>query len=202
MSFVETLSLATVVDTAEDSQAVDDRMSRLQSAFASCCDGLYRFLLVRVGCRRDVADDLLQQTCCIAAGKSFVPQAGGDCEAWLFGIARNVLRKHRRAERSRGTVLPLMDADGGRALVDAMESGPLPAAVLERGEATARLLSAVTALPSAEQRLVFAFYFDGRSHAEIADATGVTPKSVETRLYRIRRRLRDLLVNPTKEGGP
>lgn len=198
---MEALSLVAVVDATDPVDVVDDPKRRLQSAFQACCDGLYRFILVRVGGRHDVADDLLQQTCCIAAGKSLVPSARGDCEAWLFGIARNVVRKHWRSERTRGGVFPLLDADGGGELVHAMESGPLPAAALEHGEATTRLLAAVTALPSADQRLVFAFYFDGCSHADIADANGVTPKSIEAKLYRIRRRLRDLLANPTKEGG-
>jgi RNA polymerase sigma-70 factor (ECF subfamily) len=197
---VESVSLAPAVDATGRLKVADDHNSRLQPAFAACCDGLYRFLLVRVGGRRDVADDLLQQTCFIAAGKSRIPVAANELEPWLFGIARNVLRKHWRREKTRGRAMPLLDADGGRALVEAMESGPLPAAVFDRRETTTRLLAAVTALPASEQRMVFAFYFEGRSHADIADAIGVTPKSVESRLYRIRRRLRDLLMHPTKEG--
>ncbi len=197
---MEALSLAPVVATADTTEPADVRRNRLQDAFSSCCDGLYRFILVRVGGRRDVADDLIQQTCFIAAGKTRLPD-GKDCEAWLFGIARNLVRKHWRSERARGRTVPLLDAEHGRALVDAMESGPLPAEVLESDEAATRLLAAVTSLPAAQQRLVFAFYFQGRSHAEIANDSGVTPKGVETKLYRIRRRLRALLCEPKKEGG-
>lgn len=197
---MEALSLAPVVATADTTEPADVQRNRLQDAFSSCCDGLYRFILVRVGGRRDVADDLIQQTCFIAAGKTRLP-GGKDCEAWLFGIARNLVRKHWRSERARGRTVPLLDDEHGRALVDAMESGPLPAEVLESDEAATRLLAAVTSLPAAQQRLVFAFYFQGRSHAEIANDSGVTPKGVETKLYRIRRRLRALLCEPKKEGG-
>jgi len=197
---VEAVSLAPVVVAADTTEPADVRRNRLQDAFSSCCDALYRFILVRVGGHRDVADDLLQQTCFVAAGKSRLPD-GEDCEAWLFGIARNLVRKHWRSERARGRAVPLLDAEHGAALVDALESGPLPAEVLESDEAATRLLAAVTSLPAAEQRLVFAFYFQGRSHAEIGNDTGVSPKGVETKLYRIRRRLRALLCEPEKEGG-
>lgn len=192
---MEALSLAPVVVAAETTESADDRRNRLQDAFSSCCDGLYRFILVRVGGQRDAADDLLQQTCFVAAGKSRLPD-GDECEAWLFGIARNLVRKHWRTQKVRGKTLPLLDAEPGAALLDAMESGPLPAEVLESDEAATRLLAAVTALSADDQRLVFAFYFQGRPHTDIAEETGASAKGVETRLYRIRRRLRALLCEP------
>jgi len=196
---VEAVSLAPVVVAAEITEPCDVRRDRLQDAFSSCCDGLYRYILVRVGGRRDVADDILQQTCCIAAEKHRLPKRE-ECEAWLFGIARNLVRKHWRGQRLHGRTVPWLDAEQGVALLDAMESGPLPAEVLESDEAATRLLAAVTSLPAAEQQLVFAFYFQGRSHAEIADDTDMSAKGVETKLYRIRRRLRALICEPEKEG--
>lgn len=198
---MEALSLAPVVASTDTTETADVRRTRLEDVFMSCCDGLYRYILVRVSGRRDVADDLLQQTCCVAAGRLRLPDDSGECEAWLFGIARNLIRKHWRRERTRGRTVPLFDAQEGAALVDAMESGPLPAEVLERDNVATRLLTAVTSLPSSDQELVFAFYFQGRSHIEISNDIGVTPKSVETRLYRIRKRLRALLREPEKEGG-
>ena len=74
-----------------------------------------------------------------------------------------------------------------------MESRPLPPDVVARKELGHQLLLAVTALPASEQQLVFAFYFEGRSQAEIASDLGVTVKSIETRLYRTRQRLRTIL---------
>lgn len=201
---MEALSLAPMADLPDTADAVessDVRRNRLQRVFASCCDGLYRYLLVRVG-SRDAADDLLQQACFIAAGKRRLPEALDECEAMLFGIAKNLVKKHWRRERVRGRHVPLLDVDaaGGAALVEAMDSGPLPSGTLESGETARRLQLAVTMLPSSQQHLVYAFYFQGRSHTEIASARGVTPKSVETQLYRIRARLRALLKDPKKEG--
>ena len=48
-------------------------------------------------------------------------------------------------------------------------------------------------LGRADQDLFYAFYRSGRSHACIATELGTTTKSVESRLYRLRTRLRAAL---------
>ncbi|MEE8169522.1 MAG: sigma-70 family RNA polymerase sigma factor [Phycisphaerae bacterium] len=168
----------------------------LQQAFAHCCDGLYRFVLVRVGGDRHAADDLLQQTCATAAGHARPPTQADECEAWLRGIARNLIRRHWRQRRRDNGHVPLEDAAGSRRLAEDMASRPLPPEILSLKESLDQLLLAVTALPSADQRLIFEFYFDGRLQADIAHTMGVTRKTIETRLYRARRQLRAILQGP------
>ena len=56
-----------------------------------------------------------------------------------------------------------------------------------------QLMLAVSALDDDEQWLLFAIYRHGRGQAEVADDLGVTAKSVESRLYRLRARLRQML---------
>lgn len=170
-----------------------ERRRHIRHVFEVCSDALYRFILVRVGGSRDVADDLLQQTCFVAAGHRRIPQEDEACEAWMRGIARNLIKKHWRQLKRRNGQIGLSDAVLSAKLADAMESGPLPADQLVRDETVGQLLLAVTSLPAADQRLVFAYYFDGCSQAEIAESSGVTPKSIETQLYRIRGRLRAIL---------
>jgi RNA polymerase sigma-70 factor (ECF subfamily) len=82
-----------------------------------------------------------------------------------------------------------------------MESRPLPDESLIKSEFIEQLLLAVTSLPADVQRLVFAFYFEGRSYAGIAEELGMTAKSVETRLYRARGRLRAILRDIEREGS-
>jgi RNA polymerase sigma-70 factor (ECF subfamily) len=76
----------------------------------------------------------------------------------------------------------------------------LPEESLARDESVQQLLLAVTSLPADQQRLVFAFYFEERSYAAIADELGVTVKGVETRLYRARARLREVLAGVERSG--
>lgn len=184
---------ATEVEFARSANDDAGRKSRLCRVFEATADGLYRFILVRVGGNRDSADELLQQTCHEAAKSRRLPQDDNECESWLFGVARNLIRKHWRTtgrDRERCT---LEDSATARQLAEDMEARPLPEETLSRRETGHQLLLSVTRLPAEEQRLVFAFYFEGRSCAEIADELRLTPKSVEMRLYRVRHRLRSML---------
>jgi RNA polymerase sigma-70 factor (ECF subfamily) len=165
----------------------------LQRVFASAADGLYRFILVRSGGDRSTAEDLLQQTCCVAAGHERVPRRAAKCEAWLFGIARNLIREHWRKNARSARSVTMHNADLSRKLLDQMESGPLPEEVLRDRESAEQLLRAVTAMSAADQHLIFAFYFQGRSQTDIAAEVGTSSRGVETRLYRARRRLKDAL---------
>lgn len=174
----------------------------LRQVFAECNEALYRFILVRVRGRRDAADDLLQQTCYEAARHPRPPAGRDQCEAWLRGIAKNLIRRHRRRLKRRAGLVPLEDAAVAGQLADDLESHPLPEDVLIKEESVAQLLLAVTSLSAADQRLVAAYYFEGRSQADIARAVQVTEKTIETRLYRVRGRLRAALQNVGKPGEP
>jgi RNA polymerase sigma-70 factor (ECF subfamily) len=165
----------------------------LRRTFDICADGLYRFILVRTGGDRDAADELLQQACLEAARSRRRLLDDAERESFLFGIARNLVRKHWRRMKRRGVSLPNHDGELGSRLASQLEAGPIAPEVLARGEAVTQLMLAITALPSADQHLVFAHYFDGRSHVEIAAEMSSTTKSIESRLYRIRTRLRAML---------
>lgn len=161
--------------------------------FSARCDAIYAFIVVRVGGDRHAADDLLQQTCYEAVRKRRVPKPDDACEAWLFGIARNLVRKHWRTQKRRGVVLPLEDHDSGRNIVEKMQAGALSAESISDPGMVTQLMLAITSLPAAEQQLIFAFYFDGRSQQQIAEDQNTTAKSIEARLYRLRSRLRGKL---------
>jgi RNA polymerase sigma-70 factor (ECF subfamily) len=67
-----------------------------------------------------------------------------------------------------------------------------------RSELQDQLLSAMAELPQDDQWLLYLFYRHSRTRGEIAAELGVTEKSVETRLYRARGRLRELLSEQAK----
>ncbi len=188
----------TVVPTAQTTGTItyhEASADRLRRVFSARCDAIYGFIVVRVGGDRHVADDLLQQTCYEAARKTHAPAPDDACEAYLFGIARNLVRKHWRTQKRRGVVLPLEDHDSGRNIVEKMQAGDLSAESISDPEMLTQLMLAITSLPSEDQRLIFAFYFDGRSQQQIAEDQNTTAKSVEAKLYRLRSRLRERLQN-------
>ena len=87
-----------------------DATSPLERAFDRGADALYRFILVRVARRRDVADDLLQQTCCIAFQQNRVFADDDECESWMRGIARNLVKAHWRSVKKHNGRIDLEDA--------------------------------------------------------------------------------------------
>lgn len=178
-----------------------DGQPLLARIFTDAGDALYRFILVRVRGDRDAAADLLQQTCCEAVRHRRYPADAGECEAWLRGIARNLVRRHWRRLRRTPVRLRLDDTDLGPRLAEDLATRPLPLDELIRAEVTEQLLLAVTSLSAAEQELVFAYYFDGRAQAEIARELGVSEKSVECRLSRVRGKLRTALRDSERSGA-
>ena len=190
---MEAASIVAGVEPIVSVQSSSDRQERLLRVFHRGSDALYRFILVRVYGDRDAADELLQQTCHEAARSRKMPDDDTECEAWLRGIARNLIRRHWRRTKKQRRNLRLEDAELSRQLVEDMEARPLPPDLLVREESARQLLRALTTLPAADQQLLLAFYFDGRSQANIAQESSVSAKSVEMRLYRARTRLREQL---------
>jgi RNA polymerase sigma factor (sigma-70 family) len=180
----------------------DDRRDTLRRVFERSAPGLYRFIYVRVGRDRHAADDLLQQTCCEAARHRRPPIDHDECEAWLRGVARNLIRRHWRTAKRWSGSSSLVDTALAERLADDLESRPLPVDALIKQESIAQLLLAITSLAAADQELILGFYFDGRSQAAIARDLNTSEKSVESRLYRARGRLRSALRNLERSGGP
>lgn len=195
---MDSVSVATAIEPPEEWAFHDDPHERLRRVFSNVADGLYRFILVRVGGHRATAEDLLAEACCVAVQNTNLPEGNAACEAWLFGVARNLVRKHWRRIKQRPGHVSIDDAAGSRQLVEAMESHTLPVDVLTQKESVTRMMAAITSLPATDQRLVFDYYFDGRAQDAIAKELGVTAKSIETKLYRIRGRLRAILRDPER----
>jgi RNA polymerase sigma-70 factor (ECF subfamily) len=187
---------------ARDNAGTSGSRAVVRRAFLRSADGLYRYLLVRVRGDRELADELLQQTCVEASKSQRPPRDDAQCEAWLRGIARNLVRRHWRKLRRQPGCVPLESPEAARRLVDDLESRPLPLDTLIREEAVTQLMLAVTSLSASDQRLIFAHYFERRSQAEIARELSVSEKGVESRLYRLRGRLRAALRNVKGSGEP
>jgi RNA polymerase sigma-70 factor (ECF subfamily) len=160
-----------------------------QAAFQLIYDATARPLwayLLRVSGRRDVADDLLQETYCRFLGRKVGELAMSEAEtrSYLFRIATNLLRDRWR----RGDSALDGDSDSDNEL--AVEDDP--AAKLD----VRRMMQALK--PRARQLLWLA-YVEGMSHAEIAKATGLSALSIRLLLFRARRHAAELLRPDTME---
>jgi RNA polymerase sigma-70 factor (ECF subfamily) len=138
---------------------------------------LWAYARARTG-RREAAEEVVQEVWMVAVRRiaDFDPSRA-PFEAWVKGIAANVLRNRFRAARR---------APKEGSLQHEPVAAEPPAA--ETGDE--RLSLALTELPWAYQQVLRAKYAEHLSVAQIAERTGRTPKSVESLLSRAREALR------------
>jgi RNA polymerase sigma-70 factor (ECF subfamily) len=148
---------------------------------------LHRYLVRRLG--PDEAESMVGEVFRIAFEKRHTYDlVRPTARPWLYGIATNLLAKHRRREARRihavarlaADRLPAVDfADGVSVAVDASERWP-------------RVADAVIALPGPERDALVLHVWEGLSYEEVADALSVPIGTVRSRLNRARGRLSEL----------
>jgi RNA polymerase sigma-70 factor (ECF subfamily) len=142
---------------------------------------------MRIVRRHDVADDVVQDAFLRAYQALDRFDRQRPFGPWICRIAANLAVNHVRSPQAREEGLP-----EGLADAPSLEAGPL-VGVLET-EGRAALDTAMERL-SPEQRAVFVLrVFEELSYQEIADALGISPGTVMSRLSRARERLRDALT--------
>jgi RNA polymerase sigma factor (sigma-70 family) len=151
---------------------------------------LLRFLVRRVG--PDAADGLVGESFRIA----FERRAAYDCtrpsaRPWLYGIATNVLAKHRRAEARRLAALARLPLrPGGEAPALALDDQVV--AQVDARELWPRVAATIAALPPGERDALLLYAWEDLGYEDIAAALGIPVGTVRSRLNRARRRLREV----------
>jgi len=148
---------------------------------------LHRYLVRRLG--PDEAESMVGEVFRIAFEKRHTydlvrPMA----RPWLYGIATNLVAKHRRREARRMHAVarlaaqrlpPVDDADQVSAAVDAAERWQ-------------RVAQALTSLSEPERDALVLHVWEALSYDDVAAALGVPVGTVRSRIHRARRRLHEL----------
>ena len=138
------------------------------------------YLARRAG--KEAAEELLGEVWLAAfASRSTYDRAFPDARPWLFGVARNTLRRHWRSMRPED---PVSDLAGLESLAD-----PWPA-VDERVDIDALLRSALLGLRSVEREVLTLVVWDDLSVVEAARALGIPSGSAYRHLHQARQALR------------
>jgi RNA polymerase sigma factor (sigma-70 family) len=168
--------------------------ARFRDVFERYYDDIRRYLQRRAGL--DAGEELAAQT----FEEAFKARARFDLDResarpWLVGIASNLLRHHFRAEAARLRALersawmaPSMSAEDPEARLDAQAVAP----------AIVRVLAEMN---PGERDVLLLFAWMDLSYQEIADALGVPPGTVRSRLHRARARLREPASGAVAIGG-
>ena len=144
---------------------------------------IYRFVLVLARGDENGAREVCQAAFIKVARHLKVFDNERALWAWLCTLARNAFIDFHRAQQRRNRLVPMDE---------------LPPAVTSEVDSTNQLSEllrdAMTALPPHERELLQAVYVDGRPLQELADASAQTYKAVESRLARLRQKLKKQLL--------
>jgi RNA polymerase sigma factor (sigma-70 family) len=153
---------------------------------------IQRYAVRRLG--QDAADDIVAETFLLAfRQRDCYDHTRADARPWLYGIATNLIGRHRRAEIRMYRALARTGAD------PVME--PFTDRIDDRVSASSasRLLAAALArLPEEHRDTLLLVAWGGLSYEEVATALGVPVGTVRSRLSRARSKLRRTLdgLNP------
>lgn len=163
-------------------------MSRLQAGDAAAFDEvhgqlnarLFSFLL-RLSRRRDVAEDLLEETWLrlVTHAKRLRPDTR--LAPWLFTVARNLYISHQRSR--------LLEETHASSLIGLWPCGSRRLSPFEEtatNETERRVEAALATLPAAYREVLLLVGVEGLRPVDAADVCGISPEALRQRLSRAR----------------
>ena len=173
-----------------DSEAIVGGLARGDTrAFDAAYDrhraALHAFL-VRLSGSTALAEDLLQETWLRLARHCRELSPDTELRAWLFTVARNLYRSHRRwavLDAGRLRELGLLPA----------KSAPSPFESTAESEARRELEAALADLPLEHREVLLLCSVSGFEPSEAAGILGISPEATRQRLARARAKMRERL---------
>jgi RNA polymerase sigma-70 factor (ECF subfamily) len=148
---------------------------------ANHADALYGYVRLRLAPRTEQADDVVQEVFLAAWQRIGSFRGESPLRAWLLGIARHKIEDVYRQRLREPDPLPEDDGPGETPT----DTGFLDDAI-DRRRLRARATAVLNELPEAYSTVLLWRYWEHRSTAEMAAATGKTEKAVERLLSRAR----------------
>jgi RNA polymerase sigma-70 factor (ECF subfamily) len=181
------------MDREREQQLVDGLRLGDSTAFDAVYDAfnspLYNFL-ARLTNRRDVAEDLLEETWLRLVVHAPRLRPDTRLAPWLFTVAR-----HLHVSHCRSRLLENTHATGLLGLWPSGREEPSPLVAAEASEAEQRVLQALASLPLRHREALLLVSVDELQPSEAAAVCGVSPETMRQRLRRARvllaRRLSD-----------
>ncbi len=178
------------MDRETDAAVIADSHERpvsFAAVFDRHFDAVHRYLARRVG--TDVADDLAADAFLTAFRlRDRYDPSHEDARPWLFGIATNLVRHHRRSEVRRLRAYERIEIDRNPDLDEERLAGRADAA-----QAVGRIAGALRRIPDGERDALLLLAWADLTYGEIARALDLPIGTVRSRIHRARARLRELL---------
>ncbi|MFD3589080.1 RNA polymerase sigma factor [Streptomyces sp. NPDC058683] len=171
-----------------------DEPEQFAMLFDRYADAVHRYAARRLG--PEAAEDLMAETFITAFQRRHTYDlARADARPWLFGIATNLVGRHRRAEARRFKAL-------SRLPEPVVHEEPVADRAVARAGATGvrrELAAALGGLSARHRDVVLLVAWADLDYEEAAEALGVPVGTIRSRLHRARGRLREALggTDPT-----
>jgi RNA polymerase sigma-70 factor (ECF subfamily) len=164
-----------------------DRPVEFGAIFDRHASALRRYVVRRLGPAE--SEDVVGEVFRIAFERrgSYDP-ARPSARPWLYGIATNLVARHRRREARR--IRAVAKLAGTRVADD--DHAEAVSGLLDAHDRWTRLAEVVTSLPEGELDVLVLHVWEGLSYEDIAVAVDVPVGTVRSRLHRARGRLREL----------
>jgi RNA polymerase sigma-70 factor (ECF subfamily) len=164
--------------------------ARFQSLFREHRDAMWAYCYRRLA-SDDVADAVGEVYLTVWRKIDRAP-VGDEALPWMYGVARNVVRNSYRSTSRRSRLHQ-------KAATVRHESPETPETQIVRNERDDAILAALGRLTPRDQELVRLRTWEELSHAQIATVTGLSVRSVESKLARSRKKLERLLDVPSSD---
>jgi RNA polymerase sigma-70 factor (ECF subfamily) len=160
---------------------------RFELLFQRHAPAIQRYVVRRLGV--DASDDIVSETFLLAfRQRAGYDTARGNVLPWLYGIATNLLGRHRRDEIRLYRALARTGTDPVIApFTDQVDDR------VSAGAASRRLAAALAGLPAAYRDALLLVAWGGLSYEETATALGIPIGTVRSRISRARADLRGTL---------
>lgn len=154
-------------------------------------DRWLRSVIYGVSGRPELVDDVVQQVWTQVFERLDSLRDARALRPWLYNIARHAAidAGMARARQLRGRAG--LEAAAGAALAD--RRGESPVAVVLEDEARTEMLRAIQSLPAIYREPFVLRHLEDWTYARIGEVLGLSVETVETRLVRARRMLREML---------
>ena len=149
--------------------------------------------LTRMLGRRDLAEDLLQETFLRLVKHADRLAEDTRIELWLLTVARNLCRSHFRSwrvERDRNSQLAQLPPPAAATPVERMEGQQL----------ALQLQAALQALSFEHREVLILLVIEGLPQAHVATVLGLSPAALRKRFSRARQQLAEHIDKPARPG--
>jgi RNA polymerase sigma factor (sigma-70 family) len=144
---------------------------------------LLAYLLRRTANPDDAADCLAETFLIAWAKRDQIPAEEGQARPWLFGVARNVLRRTRETTQNGSTAAAALARELSRPPASAAIETPMTLALAQ--------------LSPLDREIIEMLAWDGLTPREVATILELTPNVVRIRSHRARLKLREHLTGST-----